>query len=111
MGTGRDLGTPSTTVSGILTQDLGLKRAVAKSILRLLPPEQKEHRAAVADDAGRTACGPKGPTLKGTEGSLSCIQGFLHLASSSVNVSVLCTVGPAAFWTGPISTDTHKHNL
>ena len=62
MGTGRDLGTPSTTVSRILTQDLGLKRVVAKSILRLLPPEPKAHRATDADDAGRTACGPKGPT-------------------------------------------------
>ena len=34
----------------ILTQDLGMKRVVAKFIPRLLLPEQREHRAAVADD-------------------------------------------------------------
>ena len=36
---------------------------------------------------GRTVWGPKVPTLKGTEVSLSFIQCFLHLLSSSVNVS------------------------
>ena len=45
---------PKTTVSEILMQDLGMKCIVAKFIPRLLLPEQKEHRAAVAnDDAGR----------------------------------------------------------
>ncbi|XP_054431328.1 protein GVQW3-like [Pteronotus mesoamericanus] len=49
-----DLGIPKTTVSQILTQDLGLKRVVAKFVPRLLLPEQKGHRAAVADDLIQT---------------------------------------------------------
>ena len=36
-------------------QDLGMKRVVAKFIPQLLPPEQKEHRAAVAIDLIQTA--------------------------------------------------------
>ena len=50
-----DLGIPKTTVSEILMQDLGMKRVVAKFIPQLLPPEQKEHRAAVANDLIQTA--------------------------------------------------------
>ena len=38
-------------------------------------------------DAGRTVWGPKVPTLKGTEGSVSYVQCFLYLVSSSINVS------------------------
>ena len=34
---------------------------------------------------GRTVWGPKVPTLKGTEASLSCVQCFLYLVSSSIN--------------------------
>ena len=50
-----DLGIPQTTVSETLTQDLGTKRAVAKFVLQVLLPEQKEHRAAVANDLIQTA--------------------------------------------------------
>ena len=42
-----DLGIPKATVSEILLQDLGMKRVMAKFILQLLLPVQKEHRAAV----------------------------------------------------------------
>ena len=42
-----DLGIPKTTVSKILTQDLGGKHVEAKFILWLLLLEQKEHCAAV----------------------------------------------------------------
>ena len=66
-----DLGIPRSTVSEILMQDLGMKCVMAKFVLWLLLPEQKDHRAAVANDAGRTVWGPKVPTLKGTEVSLS----------------------------------------
>ena len=38
-----DPGIPGTTVSEILTQNLGMKCVVAKFILQLLLPEQKEH--------------------------------------------------------------------
>ena len=41
-----DLRFPKTTVSKILTQDLGMKHMVAKFILWLLLLEQKEHLAA-----------------------------------------------------------------
>ena len=37
---------------------------------------------------GRTMWGPKVPTLKGTEVSLSYIQNFLYLVSSSITVSI-----------------------
>ena len=53
--TGSGSGTPKTAVCEILTQDLGVKRVVAKFIPRLLLPEQKDHRAAVADDLIQTA--------------------------------------------------------
>ena len=45
---------------------------------------------------GRTVWGPKVPTLRGTEVSLSYVQCFLYLVSSSVNVSVMW---PDTFWT------------
>ena len=48
-----NLGVSKATVSEILTQDLGMKH-VAKFVLWLLLPEQKKHRAAVVNDAGRT---------------------------------------------------------
>ena len=38
---------------------------------------------------GRTVFGPKVPTLKGTEVSLSYAQCFLYLVSSSINVSFI----------------------
>ena len=45
-----DPGILKTTVSKILMQDLGMKHVLAKFILRLLLPKQKERHAAV----GRT---------------------------------------------------------
>ncbi|XP_053429152.1 protein GVQW3-like [Nycticebus coucang] len=45
-----DLGIPKTTVSEILTQDLGMKRVMAKCVPRLLLPEKKEHCATLAND-------------------------------------------------------------
>ena len=48
-----DLGTPKTTVSEILTQNLGMKCVLAKFIPQLLLPWRKEHGATVANDAGR----------------------------------------------------------
>ena len=42
-------------MSKIFTQDLGMKHIVAKFILWLLLPEQKEHCAVVANDLIQTA--------------------------------------------------------
>ena len=50
-----DLGIPKTTVSEILTRDLGMKHVVAKFVPWLLLPEQKEQCAAVANDLIQTA--------------------------------------------------------
>ena len=47
---------------------------------------------------GRIVWGPKMPTLKGTEVSLSYVQGFLYLVSS-VNVSVYHITRLRTFWT------------
>ena len=48
---------------------------------------------------GRTVWGPKVPTLKGTEASLSCVQCFLFLVSSSISVSTLQITWLETFWT------------
>ena len=50
-----DLEVTKTTVSEILTQDHGMTCIVAKFILWLLLPEQKEYCAAVANDLIQTA--------------------------------------------------------
>ena len=48
---------------------------------------------------GRTVWGPKEPTLKRTEVSLSCVQCFLYLVSSSINVSIFHITWLHTFWT------------
>ena len=48
---------------------------------------------------GRTVWGPKLPTLKGTEASLSYLQCFLYLVCSLINVSVFHSVWLDIFWT------------
>ena len=50
-----ELGIPKTTVSEILMQALGMKHVMAKFILQLLLPVQKDHRAAVANDLTETS--------------------------------------------------------
>ena len=55
-----DVGIPKTTVSEILTQDLGMKCVVAEFVPQLLLPEQKEHRAAVANDLSQIATSEPG---------------------------------------------------
>ena len=47
---------------------------------------------------GRTVWGPKVPTLKGTGMSLSYIQCFLYLVSSSINVSIFNITWLHIFW-------------
>ena len=47
----------------------------------------------------RTVWGPKVPTLKGTEASLSYVQCFLYLASSSINASTFYSAWMDTFWT------------
>ena len=49
-----DVGIPKSTVPEILVQDLGMKCVLAKFVLWLLLPEQKEHQAAVANDLIQT---------------------------------------------------------
>ena len=73
-------------MSEILKQDINMKHVVAKFIPWLLLQEQKEYRAAVANDLIQTTTNEpdflkKVITLKGTEVSLSYVQCF-----SSVNV-------------------------
>ena len=47
----------------------------------------------------RTVWGPKVPTLKGAEASLSCVQCFLYLVSSSINACIFYITWPDVFWT------------
>ena len=84
MRTRADPGIPKTAVSEILTQDLGMKQVSAKFVPRLLLPEQKEHRATVANDLIQNATSEpdflrKVITLKGMEVSLSYVQCLLYL--------------------------------
>ena len=53
-------------------------------------------------DARRTVWGPKVPTLKGTEGSLSCVQGFLYFVSSSNKCLYFQSTWLDTLWTDPI---------
>ena len=48
---------------------------------------------------GRTVCGRKVPTLKGTEASLSYVQCFWYLVPFSTNVSILHITWLVTFWT------------
>ena len=61
--------------------------------------EIQENRTVQLMATGRTVWGPKVPTLKGTEALLSCIQCFLYLASSSINVSISPITWLDTFWT------------
>ena len=47
---------------------------------------------------GRTMWGSKVPTSKGTEASLFCVQCFLYLVSSSLNVSIFHSTWLDNFW-------------
>ena len=48
---------------------------------------------------GRTVWGPKVPNLKVTEASLSYVQYFFYLVSSSINVSIFHITWLGTFWT------------
>ena len=61
-----------------------------------------------ADVTGRTVWGPKIPTSKGIETSLSCVQCFLCLVSSSINTCFSqCVAG--YFLESPLLYMTHGH--
>ena len=73
-----DLGIQKTTVSEILMQDLGMKCVMAKFILWLLLPEQKEHRAAVANDLIQTATNELDVLKKVITGDESWVYGYSY---------------------------------
>ena len=59
----------------------------------------------------RTQWGPKVTALKGTEASLSCVQCFLYLVSSSINVSISHITWLDTFWTGLVFSFTTSNFL
>ena len=59
---------------------------------------------------GRPVSGPKVPTLKGTEASLSCVQWFLYLVSS-INVSVFHITWLDTSWTDLMRTHIHTNTV
>ena len=71
-----DLGILKTTVSEILTQDLGMKHVVAKFVPQLLLPEQKEYRATVANDLIQTATNEPDFLKKVITGDESWVCGY-----------------------------------
>ena len=60
--------------------------------------EIQENMMGQLMETGRTVWGPKVPTLKGTEASLSYIQGFLYLCFS-INASIFHIAWLDTFWT------------
>ena len=60
--------------------------------------EIKENTTGHLMVTGRTVWGPKVPTLKGTEVSVSYVQLFLCLVSSSINVSIFPITWLDTFW-------------
>ena len=58
--------------------------------------------------SGRTVWGPKVPILKGTEMSLSYVQYFLYLLSSSINIPIFHITWMNTFWTDPVCYLTVK---
>ena len=60
--------------------------------------EIQENTTGQLMETGRTVWGPKVPTLKGTEASLSYVQCFLYLVSSSINVSIFHITWLDTFW-------------
>ena len=60
---------------------------------------------------GKTVWGPKMPTLKGTEVSLSYVQCFLYLISFWINVSIFHSVWLDTFWTGLIYLAKQEHKF
>ena len=60
--------------------------------------EIQEHKTGQLMAIGRTVWGPKVPTLKGTEASLSNVRWFLYLVSSSTDVSIFYVTWLDTFW-------------
>ena len=58
---------------------------------------------------GRTAWGPKVPTLKRTDASLSYVQCIWHLISSLINVFIFHSAWLDTFWTDLIHTCIHMY--
>ena len=59
-------------------------------------------------EVGKIVWGPKVPTLKGTEASLSYVQCFLYLVSSSTNVSIFHITWLDTFWTELVYVQNHQ---
>ena len=58
---------------------------------------------------GTTVLGPKLATLKGTEASLSYVQCFFYLVSSSINISILYITWLDTSWTSYICVCVYTH--
>ena len=56
-----------------------------------------------------TVWGPKMPTLKGSEASLSYVQCFLYLVFSLINVSIFYITRLDTFWTNCVCACVHVH--
>ena len=61
--------------------------------------EIQENKTGQLMAIGRTVWGPKVPTLKGTEATLSYVQCLLSLGSSSINISIFHITWLNTFWT------------
>ena len=79
--------------------------------------EIQENTTGQVMEIGRTVWGPRVPTSKGSEAPLSCVQCFLYLVSSSINVSIVHITCLDTFWTdfiyGQVNYDkeANMHNM
>ena len=86
------LGIPKNPVSEILRQVLAMKYVVAPFILRLLLPEQKEHRAAVDNGLTQTTANEPDFLKKVITGDESWVYGYdLEMKAQSSQWKSLCS--------------------
>ena len=71
--------------------------------------ETQENTTGQLMAIARTVWGPKVTTLKGTKASLSYVQCFLYLVSSSIKVSIVHITWLDTFWTDLICVYIYVH--
>ena len=71
--------------------------------------EIQEYTTGQLIEVGGTVWGPKVPTLKGTEVSLSYVHCFLYPVFSSINVSIFCIIWLDTYWTDLVQIIYHSN--
>ena len=94
-----DLGIPKPLCPKLWHRILAWNMLWQKSLRSFCYWSRRDRCLSSGRDAKRTAWGPKVPPLKGTKASLSYVQCFLYLVSSSIHVSIFQRTWLDTFWT------------